>query len=173
MSAAAPIALGLQVVSQLAGASAEASALRHNSAVDAENARLAELGGALRGEAIRREERRISGEALARQGESGVQVGTGSALEILRQNAIEREYDVLAARYSAAGEANALRDQASAKRRAAEGALLRGVLGAGAAALTGISDIRNTQALARATSAYRAATVPGGSAMPIPGMGGG
>lgn len=171
MAQGAPL-IALQAVSSIVGGASDAGTLRRNAAVDAENARLAELDGALREENIRRDERRTSGEAIAAIGESGVLVGTGSALDILRQNAIEREYAAISARREAAGQAAALRQQAADKRAEATSALIKGFVGAGAAVLAGDADRRNQARVDAATDKLKRTQLPGSQRMPVPQAGG-
>ncbi|HEV2746411.1 MAG TPA: hypothetical protein VGW34_03825 [Allosphingosinicella sp.] len=163
-----PLSIGLMVASSLMQGVAEQDALDAGAAADLENARRAELGGALEEEAVRRRERAVSGEAIAALAGNGVAIGTGSALDLVRQNAIEREYDVLNRRYAAGSEAASLRTAAAQKKEAGRFALFGGVLRAGAAALTGIGEARNGAAIAEAEARRRAAQLPGGQQLPVP-----
>lgn len=142
-----------------------------NAGFQEENARGAELQGALEEARIRREERAMAGEAIAGMGASGIQIGTGSALEALRQSAYNAEYDAMTARFSAATEARAYRLDAQAKRREAKDARKAGFLRAGAAILGGVSDYGAQLKLGRLGANERAALRPGsgsGLSMPVP-----
>ncbi|MGF7151325.1 hypothetical protein FHS96_004988 [Sphingomonas zeicaulis] len=169
-AAAGPIGMGLQVIGTLYGAVSQYQGLRQQAATDRENARLSELEGAQQESDIRREERAVSGDAIAAMGANGLRVGTGSALALLEQNAIERETAVLNARYGAARQALALREQARAKKKAAGDALFTGILSAGAQALTGMSSASASADVSAAAGNVRAAQLPAlpGQSMPLP-----
>ncbi len=154
--------IGLQVAGSIFGAASEADTLRQNARIDEQNAQLAMIDGARQGENIIRAERATSAEAMAAMGMNGIAVGTGSALDLLTQNAVEREMDLLNARYAAGQEANNLRLQAKQKRKAAKGAIIGGLIRAGAQALGGASDANSNARLS-------AARTPGGRTMPVPG----
>jgi len=100
--------------------------MRSEAAVLDENARLALLQGEQEIAQTRREERRLSGESIAALAGSGGLVGTGSALDIIRQNAIEREVEVGNIRALRQREAQDYRTAASDRRRAGDAALTRG-----------------------------------------------
>lgn len=145
----------------------------YDAAVAEENARLATLDGAMRESAIRREGRQIDGEMIAAMGASGVQLGTGSALEVLRESAYNNELDALTERYNAAAEARGYRLDAARSRAGAKDARKAGFLRAGAAILGGVSQFSSTTRLARAGGAERAAQgryrqSASGLAMPVP-----
>lgn len=166
---AAGIGLGMSVASQIVGATQQAGQMRQSAAVDDENARRTLLQGALQEDTIRRRERATSGEALASQGASGLAVGTGSAFDLLYENALERERAVLNTRFSTASQADSLEATAAAKRSAASGALIGGLMGAGAKAIMGISSLRDANALRGAQNApYTNVSAIGGYRMPIP-----
>lgn len=155
-----PISMGLMVASSIFKGVTEHNALNADAKVDDENARRSVLDGALQGEEIRRQERAVSGEAVAAMGANGVAIGTGSALDLLRQNAVEREYDVLNKRYAAGTQADAYRAQAKQKRKAGTFALFGGLLNAGSAALT--------QGASSGAAAKVNAAQVGGMALPTP-----
>lgn len=161
--ATAGVGLGLSVASKAIGAISESSQLRAGARADDENARLAELDGSREVEATRRAARASDGAALVGQAMNGTAGGGGSALDLLEQSAVEREFSILNTRYQADGEAQSLQIKANQKRSAAKGVLIGGLLGAGAQALTGISNMKDAAAM-------RAAKTPdyGGSRMPIP-----
>ena len=161
--ATAAIGLGLSVASKVASGIAEHGQLRASARADDENARLAELDGARQVEQTRRDARASDGAALVAQAMNGGGVGGGSALDLLEQSAKEREFAILNTRYQADGQARGLQLQAKQKRSAATGALIGGLLGAGAQALTGISQMRDAGAVRSARGA-----LSGGSTMPVP-----
>lgn len=77
---------------------------------------------------VRDAARYAAGEAVAAQAENGVQIGTGSALDLLRENKLNAELDMMTVRTKAGNTARSWRDrQALAKaeaRDALTGALL-------------------------------------------------
>lgn len=150
----------MQAFGAVKGGNAAAKSGRYDAAIDDENAHLALLDGANDEEAIRRQERAASGEMIAAQGASGVMVGTGSALEALRENAYNAEYDALSARYTAQTKAHGYSLDAQRQRAAAAQAKQGGLLRAGAALLQGVSQYSSTTALARAQN-------PSGMSMPV------
>lgn len=165
----AEIPVAMMVASQVMGAFSQHSAANSAAGVDAENARRAELEGAYREEAIRRRGRAVSGEAIAALGANGVAVGSGSAQDLLFQNALEAEYDALGTRYSAATEAYGLRRSAASKRAAGKMALIGGLMRAGAQAASGMQDISSAAAAAKDAEIVRAARFPGAPSLPMPG----
>ncbi|NIJ34339.1 hypothetical protein [Sphingomonas oligoaromativorans] len=156
MAAAAPIAIGLQVAGSLMGAKSQADAYNYNASVDRTNAQQSLHDGAAQQNDIMARARAISGDALAASAANGVEVGTGSALDALRQTAINAQFNALSARAQAVGRANAYYADAAAKKSAARSALVTGFLTAGAKALSGFGGGGGS------------ATTPGGSAMPLP-----
>lgn len=127
---------GLQMFSQVLGGFEERAQYRHEARALEENARLRLLAGEQQAAQSYREERQVSGAALAAMGESGFTVGTGTAADLLMQNALEREIEIAAIRAQAQGEAvndlNAARD----KRYAGRLAVLNGLLAAGGTAMS-------------------------------------
>ena len=96
---------------------------------------------------------------------NGVALGTGSAADLITQNAIEREMDLLNARYASGQEAQNLRTQAKQKRSAARGALIAGTIRAGATVLGGVKDANNAARLNKVVRMQ-------GTTMPVPVPGG-
>lgn len=160
----------VSAVGEVAGGKAAYKAGMYDAAVAEESARLSSLEGAYEEGRIRREERALSGEAVAAMGASGVQLGTGSALELLRENAYNSEYDALAARWNAASQARGYRMEATRARAGARDARRAGFLRAGASILTAASQYDSTTRLARASGAERTAraATTTGLAMPVP-----
>lgn len=150
----------MQAFGAVKGGNDQAKAANYEAGIDDENAHLALLDGAHDEASIRRQERAASGEMIAAQGASGVQIGTGSALEALRENAYTAEYDALSARYTAATKAHGYSLDAQRQRAAARQAKTGGLLRAGAALLQGVSQFSSTTALARAQN-------PSGMSMPV------
>ena len=161
------VMVGMQMAGSIAGGVAQNKAARHNAAVDQENAHRAEVDGASTELATRARLRALQGDALVAEAGSGVAIGEGSALEALRQNAVNASFDILGARSQAGQRAAVYRDDANAQKRAGSGALFGGFMGAGAAALSGMAAMRS----------MAGPKVPGGPTLPIPagygGVGGG
>jgi hypothetical protein len=167
-AAAAPIGIGLMVAASIAEGVGQMKADNAAAKGDKANAHAAEMAGAFEAAGIQRKERALSGEAVAAMAGNGVAIGTGSALDLLRQNAVDREMDILTARYNAGSQAAAYRDRAKQEKTAGKFALFGGVLRAGAQALTGFSQMQGASALAGSNAALQAAQLPGGQALPIP-----
>ena len=120
----------MQSLSALAGGFSEASAMDANADVLDENARQTTLLGEQEAAQTYRDERQVSGAAIAAMAESGTAVGTGTAVDIIRQNAIEAEVEVGNIRARRGAEARDYRQQAVDLRHAAGGARIGAVFGA-------------------------------------------
>lgn len=130
-------ATAMQMIGGIMEAGDNAGALRRSADVDRENARRTELQGEFQVLQSIRDERAVSGEAIAAMAGSGFALGTGSAADLIRQNAIEREMEIGNIRYQASGEAANLRQSADDKRRAAKSVMIGGVMTAIGAGVTG------------------------------------
>lgn len=84
----------IQAGGSIIAGNAAYAAGRYNKRTADQNAQVIETDAAAEGEAARAEARQIMGEAVAAQGAGGFQIGTGSALEALRESAINAELDV-------------------------------------------------------------------------------
>lgn len=159
-----PVSMGaataLQMVGTVVGAVDQAGQLRRSARADRENARRTELQGEIDVLQTIRDERAVSGDAIAAMASSGFALGTGSAADLIRQNAIERESEILNIRYAANQEATGLRQQAADKKRAARSAIIGGVLQAGAQAAQGYAGITGQQRLDAQAAAERASRLP-------------
>jgi len=133
----------LQMVGTVMGAVGEADQLKASARADRENARRGELQGELQVLQTIRDERQASGEAIAAMAGSGVAIGTGTAADLIRQNAVEREMEILNIRYSAGQEAANLRASAANKKSAAKSAIVQGVISAVAQGAQGYANISN------------------------------
>ncbi|MBD3732510.1 MAG: hypothetical protein IE934_07335 [Sphingopyxis sp.] len=161
MGAALPIiAIGAMAAGQLYSGISQASQLNSNANATRENARRTELQGALDELQVAREARAAQGEAIAMQGASGIELGTGSALEMLRQNAINAEYDKLNIRNRAAGEASNLRRQAKQMKQQATGTLISTGLSVGSSILMGASSLGGSSAGGAAGAGGSASAAP-------------
>ncbi len=114
----------------------------YNARVAKQNARIAEADGAAEQAAIRREARAAMGSAIAQQGASGIQLGTGSALDVLNESALNAELNAMAARRVATIRGQGLRAEAKMHRRSATQALIGGAIGAGSEIYSGIDAER-------------------------------
>ncbi len=86
---------------------------------------------------IRAQARRSAGEALAAMGANGGGLGEGSALDVLREGALESELDRLRVRRGAANKAASLNFQAKMAKRQGAFDMMAGVMNAGKALIGG------------------------------------
>lgn len=142
MAAAGPAALGMQVASGIIQSIETNRAAKAQARVDNENARLSILDGEQEAMQTRRDERMQTGAMLAAMGGGGVQLGSGSAADVIAESAYQRELEILNLRTRATQQANNLYRSAADKRTAGRSALVGGMFGAAATALKGVSDIR-------------------------------
>ena len=159
-----PVSMGaataLQMVGTVMGAADQASQLRRSARADRENARRTELQGEIDVLQTIRDERAVSGDAIAAMASSGFALGTGSAADLIRQNGLERETEILNIRYAANQDATGLRQQAADKKRAARSAIIGGVLQAGSQAAQGYSGITNQGRIDAQTERERQSRLP-------------
>ncbi|ARS27612.1 hypothetical protein [Sphingomonas sp. KC8] len=162
-----PITIGimaLQAAGPIMQGQADYKAGMANARAADANAQQAEVSGVMEEAEIRRRSRMAQGDAISEMGAGGIQLGTGTALEVLRESAINAEFDVLASRYTSSSQARAYRADASASRSAAKSARIGGFLRAGAAVLSGSSAMGNASKLAGASAASRGSSLQ----MPLP-----
>lgn len=129
MSAAAGAA-GLQIASALLGGFEENATARRDARTLDENARLTRLAGEEQIAATIREERQVSGAAIAAMAGGSAAIGTGTAADIIMQNAVEREVEIGNLRAQAEGEARNYEQAAADRRAAGRAALVRGAFDA-------------------------------------------
>lgn len=103
-------------------------------------ARDEQLSGLEERNRLRDEVRSAIGEQLAAQVSNGLEGGSGTALDALRQSQIEGALDALELRRQSEMKARSLRTQARDAKRAGNFALLEGVIGAGSAIYKQKSD---------------------------------
>jgi len=168
-----PVSIGLMAVKAVGGVFqgiTQQNAYNAAAKVDDQNANNALTGGAFDQLDIEHKLRATQGEALAATAANGVAVGTGSALDLLRQNAVNAQMDILSRKYEATMTAKSYSDKAAGERKAAKGALFGGILNAGASILTGMQGIGDQSAeSAAADRQYMAQRQqPGGIALSIP-----
>jgi hypothetical protein len=165
MGAALPIAsAAVAAGGKLIGGFAEKKAQYAAAKVDDENARLSLLSGEQDALQTQRDERMASGDMIAALGGSGIELGSGSAADVLAESAYQGEYEVLNIRTRATRQANNAYQQAADKRRAGRNAMIGGMFGAVSTALSAASDIRSSRTAAAQAGAERSAAMGGGTA---------
>ncbi|TDN82971.1 hypothetical protein [Stakelama pacifica] len=143
MGAALPvIAIAAQAAGTIYSGIEANNGARAAAAVDQENARRTILSGEYDALQTRKDERRLSGDLIASMGAAGVDIGSGSSADIIRQNAVQRELEILNIRSRATNEANNLYQAAADKKKAGRSALIQSMFGAVSGALAGASDMR-------------------------------
>lgn len=164
MAAALPvIAIAMQAGGKIIGGIQQNKADRAAAAVDDQNAQLSLLSGEQQALQTRRDERMASGDMIASQGGSGIEIGSGTAGDMIAQNAYQRELEILNIRTRATRQANNLYQDAADKRAAGRQAIFNGLFGAAASAIGGAADIRASRTLSSQTSAEYAAALGGGA----------
>jgi hypothetical protein len=158
----------LQSFSAMFQGVAQNNAYRSAAAADDQNAKSAELQGALDIADIKRRGRAVQGEAISALAEGGGSIAGGSAQDLIYQNSLEIEFAALNAKFTAAGEARGYRFRAKQERQAGKNALIGGILGAGAAAVTGVSNARGASSEDAAYQDRYNAYFPGGQRLPMP-----
>jgi hypothetical protein len=171
-----PVSIGLMAVKAVGGVVqgiSQQKAYNAAAAVDDQNSSNALTQGAFDQLDIEKRLRATQGEALAATAGNGVEVGTGSALDLLKQNAVNAQMDILSRKYEAALTAKNYSDKAAGERKAGRGALFGGILNAGASILTGMQGMGDQSAESSAANRQYLAQrqQPGGIALAIPRMG--
>jgi hypothetical protein len=93
------------------------------------NAQAASAEAAATAERVAQEGRMAAGEAIASQGQSGLQLGTGSALDLLRENAIQTELDRQTVYQRGENKRRGFQADAMLQRAQAKNALIAGIVG--------------------------------------------
>ena len=101
---------------------------KYNAKVDENSAVAAQQQGAADEEKVASDARYAAGEAIAAQGASGLQIGTGTALDVLRENAINAGLDQLRIRTHAESARRGYVAKAAQDRAAGRDALVAGFL---------------------------------------------
>lgn len=122
----------VSAVSQISSGYAQRDALDYNARVAEMHAAAAEQSAALEEETTRKRVSRVQGTVRARAAAAGLDIGEGSPLDVLAENAAEGELEALTARYSGAVEASRARSQANLSRYQGKQAVMGGWMGAGA-----------------------------------------
>lgn len=156
-----PLSVGMGAMTSMFGAVSESNALKSQASAYKENARLDVLQGALETDAIQKRGRAVQGEAIAALAGGGGDVSGMSARDLIFENNLQIGQAAMNARYGAAEEARGDMFKAAEARTAARAAIVKGIMGAGAAAITGISNQQSS-------SARYQAMFPGGQRLPMP-----
>lgn len=122
-------------MSQVLQGMAGMDSANYNARLAGQQGQLALQQGAAEAERVRNAARYAAGEAIAAQGESGLQVGTGSALDLLRESRINAELDMMTVRTKAENERRTLNNRRRLLRAEARDALTGGTIAAGETAL--------------------------------------
>ncbi|NLS27929.1 hypothetical protein S2M10_29310 [Sphingomonas sp. S2M10] len=138
------------------GIGARDAAYAQGQALD-ENARLSVLAGEQQGWQTRLQERRQTGEMLSAQGGSGVQMGTGTAADLIAENSYQRELEILGIRQKAVRQANNYTTQANDTRAAGRAALTGSIFSAVSGALNSVSAMREQRSVSASNASVRAA----------------
>jgi hypothetical protein len=112
----------------LAGIAANQAGIYNARAAD-NAAQAASAEAAATAERVRQEGRMAAGEAIAAQGQSGLQLGTGSALDLLRENAIQTELDRQTIYQRGENKRRGYKAEAQMQRMEAKNAIIAGVIG--------------------------------------------
>jgi len=164
MAAALPVAaIALQAGSKILGGFQQAKGPRAAAAVDEQNAQLTLLDGEQQVLQTRRDERQQAGDMIAMQGGSGIEIGSGSAGDLIAESAYQRELEILNIRTKATRQANNLYQDAADKRAAARAAILNGVFGAVASVVSSAADLRASRTLSAQSGTEDSVMLGGGA----------
>ena len=166
--------MAMQITGQIIGGIEQDKAAHAQARVDDANAQRTLLAGEQQALQTRKDERRASGDMIAGMGGTGLMIGSGSAADVLAQNAYERELEILNIRTQSATNANNLYQAGADKRAAGKAALVQSIYGAASTAIAGAGQMRASRTISGANDAYRAASLGGGTqSVPQPRIGGG
>lgn len=131
MAAALPyIAGGVAAISAISSASAQSSAAKYNAQIARQNADMARQQGEAAQQQQQREAARKLGAMRAAYGASGVDIGSGSPLDVLADSASQAELDRLTIKYNYDARAIGYDNTAMLEDAKAENAKSSGVLNA-------------------------------------------
>jgi hypothetical protein len=134
MQAVAIASGGLKAVGQFSQGIAAMDAGKYTRKVMRINAQNSQNEGLMEREKIRFAARLAEGRQIVDQGSSGFAVGTGSAIDALRETATARELDLMTSRFNAQGRANAFKSQGDLEYAKGYSAMVGGII-SGAATL--------------------------------------
>lgn len=136
MAAAVPFVIaGISALASIKGSEAQGAQLENQAQALESRADAVEKEGFAQETAIRRQKDQVIGQTRSAAAGGGVDVTTGSVLDVIEDSAFNIEMDALTARTSAANEAQALRQEA-AYTRAAKPSGIATLLGAGGSGLS-------------------------------------
>jgi len=130
MQVAAPLMIAGSLIQGVGGLAAG----RKTAAAEKANARAVLEEGNAQEQEVRRASREAMGQQIGAQAESGFMVGTGTALDSLKESAVNAEMDILNVRRKAAAEAAVHRQRAKQAKLQGWMSLVEGVTGAAGAA---------------------------------------
>lgn len=125
----------VKAAGSLVQGSAAQAAGNYNKAVADANATQTERDGAMRAERIRLGARSQMGEQIAAQGASGFAIGTGSALDALKESQINAALDVLTTRRDATAKARSYTYQGNLAKAQGDNAMTAALFDAGSHAI--------------------------------------
>ncbi len=141
MSAIMPIMAGLSFGSSVLGGMGSFSQSRNEAANYNANAKMAEADAKNKAAQAREQYQKLAGAQKAGYGASGVDAGSGSAIEMLAGTDADEKMAVMQALYSGSVESANWKGKAKSAKSAGNAALMGGVLGgAGNLASTGVDQ---------------------------------
>lgn len=140
MQALPVLGIALQAAGPIVQGIAGYRAGKYNAKVAKLNARNTQAEGMEQATRIRAAGRVAMGRQIAAQGESGFEIGAGSALDSLMESATNSELEAMDAFRAARAKAAGYRAQGGLARMEGNNALVGGFFGAASAVVSGISD---------------------------------
>ena len=141
------LAAGVQGGMSIFNGAAEKAASERNAAIMRQNAQAVRLQGYQSEEEMRRQQSLFLAESRTAAQQSGFDATSGSMRDIQQQSDALAELDILTMRYENEMRALGIITQASETERAGRDAMRAGVIGAGAAALSGYANYSQMNAL--------------------------
>lgn len=139
----------LQVGGQVAAGYGDQKAANYNANVLNTQANQVAVATGMEEANLRRQQRQDIAAQIAEAGSRGIDVGSGSIVDVIRQNASNAEMDALTLRYRGEIEQAGLKAQAKMKRYEGKQALYSGLAGAGSKLLSAnYEDARKNRTLA-------------------------
>ena len=134
---ASVLGTGLDALGSLYGGAAKSSAYKQSAAIAEQNAAITQQQGLAALEIQRQKAAKTQGSLMAGYGASGIQGGSGSAMDVLAESARAAMLDKLTLKYNYDMKALNYQEQASAYKEQASSALTSSLLTAGASGLKG------------------------------------
>jgi len=142
-STAQLISTGIQVAATAAGTYAQISASNAAASNAKQSAKIARDQAAERAEQLRTDAIRLRGRQTASAGGTGIR--SDAFNDIMADSNYDAELDALTAEYEGTLQSNSLKGQAKQFKNDGKQSLISGVMGAGAKALGGYGDWKNSQ----------------------------